>query len=316
MITPTTSPFGLLSRPAPLGFERSASQRHRHLFGVDDLGDDELLALTRPCFSPPPATRAPWGTMSLLFDQPSVRTAAGFAASGLRVGLVPMGVNARGHCARADVALEDEVHQLSFISDCVVVRSGEPLDADALRHCDAPVINAGDGGHEHPTQALIDLAALRMLGLEDQRVTLMGNLRDHRTQHSLARVLRRLGVSVVLLSPPGMGMPARFVDGLATVETDDPALADEVLASSDFIYLTPTRWWSTPEHHGGEAFKLDLERARRVLRPQARVLHPFPRTGELDVSVDASPYNGYHRQLALANGVRARLLAHLLGRGP
>lgn len=314
MITPTSSPYGLLSRPAPLGFERSAAQRHRHLLVVDDLSDPEVLALNRPCFSPPPAARAPWGTLSLLFDQPSVRTAAGLAASGLRVGLVPMAVQARGHRARDPVSIDDEVHQLSFISDCVAVRSNDALDTEALRQCDAPVVNAGDGCHEHPTQALIDLAALRMLGLEDQRVVLMGNLRDHRTQHSLARLLTRLGVTVVLLSPPGLAMPVRFTGGLNTVETDDVAEADEVLSSGDFVYLTPTRCWNTPEHQGGAAFRLDLARARRVFRPEVRVLHPFPRTDELDPSVDASPYNGYHRQLAMANGVRTRLLAHLLGR--
>jgi len=314
MITPTTSPFGLLSRPAPLGFERSAAQRHRHLLVVDDLSDQEVLMLTRPCFSPPPPTRTPWGTLSLLFDQPSVRTAAGFAASGLRVGLVPLGVQARGHSARDRVSIDDEVHQLSFISDCVAVRSSDTLHTEALRHCDAPVINAGDGCHEHPTQALIDLAALRMLGLEDQRVVLMGNLRDHRTQHSLARLLTRLGVTVTLLSPPGMAMPARFTGGLTTIETDDADEADAVLSTSDFVYLTPTRCWNTPEHRCGAAFRLDLARARRVFRPTVRVLHPFPRTDELDPSVDASPYNAYHRQLALANGVRTRLLAHLLGR--
>lgn len=77
-------------------------------------------------------------------------------------------------------------------------------------------------------------------------------------------------------------------------------------------YLTPTRYWNTLQPHGGSAFRLDLARAQRVLREGAVVLHPFPRLDELDVSLDASSFNGYHRQLAGANAVRARALRLLL----
>lgn len=302
-----------LPRPAqPRRNLRAGTPCRRHLLGVDDLSDAELLALTHPAGLAPMLSRGPWGTLGMLFEQPSLRTASGFAASGLRVGLVPVQVNARGHEVRAQLNLADELHQLSVNTDCVVVRASEPLDPEALRTCPAPVINAGDGCREHPTQALIDLAALRALGLDGQRVTLMGNLRDHRTQHSLARVLMRLGVQVTLLAPPGMAMPAAFAGGVVTVESEDDEVVDEILSGSDFVYLTPTRYWNTLQPHGGSAFRLDLARAQRVLREGAVVLHPFPRLDELDVSLDASSFNGYHRQLAGANAVRARALRLLL----
>jgi aspartate carbamoyltransferase catalytic subunit len=290
------------------------ANRCRHLLGIDDLDDDELLMLSHPELPRGATPPAPWGTLGLLFEQPSLRTASGFAASGLRVGLVPVAVDARGHAVRATLDLADELHQLSITTDCVAVRTGEALAGDALWACEAPVINAGDGSNEHPTQALIDLTALRREGLEGRRVVLMGNLRDHRTQHSLARALTRLGVDLTLLSPPELGMPPRYVNGQATVQSSDSAVVDEVLSQCDCVYLTPTRYWNTPDHQGGNAFRLDLARARRVLRPKAVVLHPFPRLDELDASLDHSPYNGYHRQLGAAVPVRARLLEHLLGR--
>lgn len=297
---------------------RPATSRHpsrcRHLLGIDDLDNDELLALSHPELSRGLAPPAPWGTLGMLFEQPSLRTASGFAASGLRVGLVPVGVDARGHAVRATLDLADELHQLSITTDCVAVRTGETLAADALWACEAPVINAGDGSNEHPSQALIDLTALRRAGLEGRHVVLMGNLRDHRTQHSLARALTRLGVKLTLLSPPELGMPPRYVNGLPTVQSSDSAVVDEVLSQCDFVYLTPTRYWNSLDHQGGNAFRIDLARAQRVLRPNAQVLHPFPRLDELDASLDRSPYNGYHRQLGAAVPVRARLLEHLLGR--
>ncbi len=306
-ITPTAVPF--LAVPSPW---RNAS-RCRHLLGIDDLDDAELLALSHPELPRTAVPPTPWGTLGLLFEQPSLRTASGFAASGLRVGLVPVGVDARGHAVRATLDLADELHQLSITTDCVAVRTGEALAADALWACEAPVVNAGDGSNEHPTQALIDLTALRRAGLEGRRVVLMGNLRDHRTQHSLARALVRLGVDLTLLSPPELGMPPHYVNGLPTVQSNDSAVVDEVLSQCDFVYLTPTRYWNTLDPQGGNAFRLDLARAQRVLRPKAQVLHPFPRLDELDASLDQSPYNGYHRQLGAAVPVRSRLLGHLLG---
>ena len=177
----------------------------------------------------------------------------------------------------------------------------------------SPVVNAGDGSNEHPTQALVDIAAMRRDGLDGRTVVLMGNLRDHRVHHSLARLLGRQDVRLVLVSPAGLELPPRFLpEGAQQIEATDARTVDEVLATADFVYMTPVQYWNTPDARHGDVLSMDLARARRVLRREAKVLHPFPRLGELAEDLDGSPWDGYHAQTALGPEVRRRTLALLL----
>jgi aspartate carbamoyltransferase catalytic subunit len=284
----------------------------RHLLSITDLSLSELEELTAPTLPPLGTPARPWGTMAFLFEQPSLRTASSFATAGLQVGLIPVAINARGHELRAGCDLADELHQLSFNAAAIVARCDTELAAGSLGPCEAPVLNAGDGPHEHPTQALIDLTALRQLGLEGKTVAMVGNLRDHRTQHSLLQGLRALGVGVKLIAPPGLAMAPRYAGSIRTLETVQAQEVDEALQAVDYIYLTPVQYWNVPHMDASAAFRFDLERARRVLRRTAKVLHPFPRHGELDPSLDGSVFNGYHGQVRLAVPVRVRLLRRLV----
>lgn len=285
----------------------------KHLLSVSDLADDELDHLTAPEIDTTENRGVRGGLMSCVFEQPSLRTASGFAAAAVQLGLAPVFIDVRGHEVRRDLDLYDELEQLCMTSQLVVVRTSHPITADALENCESPVVNAGDGDNEHPTQALVDLAAIRRHFPDGCRVLQMGNLRGHRTQHSLSLALSRMGFSVQHVSPAGLPMPERFSGGVTTVQTSDPDHVDSLLSLADIVYMTPVKYWDNPQAKD-PAFELNASRALRVLRPGAKVLHPLPRCGELHRDVDSLAFNGYHDQLRGALNVRTKAMRLLFSR--
>ncbi|MBK3780172.1 hypothetical protein G3A43_07865 [Paraburkholderia aspalathi] len=287
----------------------------RNLLSIHDVNADELKALTEPSFRRADEHSALRGTLAFLFLQPSLRTMSSFANAAAQLGLVPVPIRTTGSSVRDKVDLDDEIEQLGLNSRCVVTRTESPLRAARFSNMRAPLVNAGDGSNEHPTQALIDLTTMRMLGLEGKHVVLMGNVHDHRVHHSLAAGLARLGMcSAELLCPAGLPMPAPYLpDGMRCTEASSAEEVDEVLSRADFVYLTPTQFFhSMPHLEFGDIFALDMAKALRVLKPTAKILHPFPRFKELALDLDNSSYDGYHLETSMATPVRRRLLHWLL----
>jgi aspartate carbamoyltransferase catalytic subunit len=300
-----------------------------HLISVRDLSLEHALMLTAPFKRQPTcAPCAPQrGSVNLLFQQPSLRTASSFSAAAVHLGLTPVLLSTGGSALRDRCELHDELVQLSHLGRAVIVRSTQSLAGTDLSRMACPVVNAGDGDNEHPSQALLDLTTLRTLGLgalgsERSTVLLMGNLKEHRVNHSLYVLLRTLsvhfGLHLVCIRPPGLGMPERYLDvpeGLASsrhFEFRGPRDVDAVMSEADFVYLSPLPAWTSPLAPALPAFSLNLARAKAVLQPHAKILHPFPRHGELGWDLDGSPFDGYRLQTSLGPAVRARLLAHLL----
>lgn len=291
----------------------------RNFLSINDVDDAELEQLTRPAFEerrdgPPIA-----GAMAFLFEQVSLRTMSSFAAAGVSVGLTPIPLTVRGQVSRDRVDFNDEVRQLSLIARCVVARSASPLAPIAHRPGASPVINAGDGSNEHPSQALLDVATMRSFGpLQGRRVTLMGNLR-HRVHHSLLMALERLGARARLVSTAGMAMDPKYTSRATEIRVADTgAEVDEALHDADFVYQTPLWHWEAPERDPQTmaAYGLQRERAERVLKTGAKILHPFPRTEELDPDLDGTCFDAYHLQTSMGPAVRRRLLMLLLGDAP
>lgn len=286
---------------------------NRNLLGIGDISDAELIDLTSPENRRVRAPAALRGTLAFLFEQSSLRTMSSFAAAGSRVGLAPIAITTKGGAFRDQCDLYDEVTQLSLTSDCVVLRSGQELEKSRLSACNAPIINAGDGSNEHPTQTILDIAVMRSFGLHEKTVAIIGNLRDHRTSHSLAMALGRLPVSLRLVTPTGMAMDRRYVPDTAEVITANTVAAvDTAIEDADFIYLPPVRYWNSPDLDFAGAYDFDIDRANRVLKSNARILHPFPRFAELDKSLDGSRFDGYHMQTAMGPMIRERILRFLL----
>ncbi len=286
-----------------------------NLLSIRDLSTADLLALSEPVAStaPTPGARQVAGTLAFLFQQPSLRTMSSFAAAATRVGLTPISITTTGDDLRDQIEFEDEIQQLSLTSRCVIVRSRSSLDRDAYRVCPVPIINGGDGNNEHPTQTLIDLAVMRHFGLEDRTVVIMGNLSDHRTTHSLVLALQRLRVRLRLLSPRELRMDPSYLSGSAEVcFAEDDRARDEALRDADFVYILPTISWSSLARGFQNTYRLDLDLAIRVLKPTAKILHPFPRLGELDKSLDYTTYDAYHLQTSVGSTVREKVLRRLL----
>lgn len=284
-----------------------------NLLSIDDVSDYELLLLTSPESQTwhPPAM--PHGTLAFLFEQASLRTMSSFATAGARVGLAPIAITTKGGAFRDQCDLYDEIDQLSLTSNCVVVRTATELDRSRLVKCAAPVVNAGDASNEHPTQTLLDIAVMRLLGLFGKTVAIVGNLRDHRTAHSLAKGLGRLPVKLRLVAPNGMAMADRYVPDHAEVAVANTvAEVDDLIADADFVYLPPVRYWNSPDLNFFGAYDFDLARAERVLKSSARILHPFPRFAELDKSVDGSKFDAYRMQTAMGPAVRENILRLML----
>jgi aspartate carbamoyltransferase catalytic subunit len=255
------------------------------------------------------------GTLAFLFEQASLRTMSSFAAAGARIGLAPIAITTKGGPFRDQCDLYDEIEQLSLTSDCVVVRAGTVLDRSRLSNCASPVLNAGDATNEHPTQTILDIAVMRSLGLFGKSVAIVGNLRDHRTAHSLAKGLGRLPVKMRLVAPDGMAMPHQYVPCHAEVATANTiSEVNALIEDIDFIYLPPVRYWNAPDLDFQGAYDFDLRRAESVLRPSAHILHPFPRFAELHRSVDGSKYDSYRMQTAMGPAVRERILRLMLAR--
>jgi aspartate carbamoyltransferase catalytic subunit len=259
----------------------------------------------------------PGRIMATLFYEPSTRTRLSFEAAMLRLGgQVISTENARDFSsAIKGETLEDTVRIVAGYSDCIVLRhSEEGAAARAAEVSPVPIINAGDGPGQHPTQALLDLFTIQVeLGrLDDIRVVMVGDLSHGRTVHSLAYLLALYrGVRVTLVAPDRIRMSEGVVDhlikhGVEVRQTEDLLGA---VADADVVYQTRIQVerfsepWEDSEDHRRN-FRI-TEEVMDHLPKKAIVMHPLPRVGEIDPAVDRDPRAAYFRQAR--NGVSVRM---------
>ncbi|MFB3881749.1 MAG: aspartate carbamoyltransferase [Armatimonadota bacterium] len=283
--------------------------------------------------------------LSTLFYEPSTRTRLSFEAAMLRLGGGVISVADAGVTSVAKgETIADTARIVASYADIIVLR--HPLEGSArvaADYADVPVINAGDGSHEHPTQTLLDLYTIRREKgkLKGLSVALVGDLRHGRTVHSLAFGLARFGANVTFVSPRGLEMPGHLVDrlqkefgctpaqyhSLGEVVTDpdslkrrggdQKALATEVVATFDAVYLTRLQKERFPSNNAYQQAKKGYAVTDQLLsraRPDTLVMHPLPRVDELDYDLDNDPRAAYFRQAAYGLPVRMALLAALLGK--
>jgi aspartate carbamoyltransferase catalytic subunit len=254
--------------------------------------------------------------MAALFYEPSTRTRLSFESAMLRLGGQTMGTdNAREFSSAAKgETLEDTIRIVTGYADVIVLRHPEEGAARRAAAVSAvPIINAGDGKGQHPTQALLDVYTIRdELGrLDGVRVAMVGDLANGRTVRSLAYLLTRYrDVSVIFVAPPEVAMGAdikRHLDehGVAWEETSE---LERVLPEVDVLYQTRIQ----KERFQDEALyrlvrgsyligRAEMER----MRPDAILMHPLPRVDEISPEVDGDPRAAYFRQAR--NGVQIRM---------
>jgi len=260
--------------------------------------------------------------LATLFFEPSTRTRLSFESAMLRLGGQTLGfADASTSSATKGESLADTARMVSAYADIIVVR--HPL-AGAARvmadFSDKPVINAGDGAREHPTQTLTDLFTIRReLGtLEGLKVGLAGDLKYGRTVHSLAPVMAQFGSDIVCIAPEVLRMPEGVLQqvraaGRAATETTDLAAA---MADLDVLYMTRIQRERFPSDDDYQAVKGCCNLTPELMtrgKEGLRVLHPLPRVDEIDPGVDVDRRAAYFRQAAGGVPVRMALIALLLG---
>ena len=258
-----------------------------------------------------------------LFYEPSTRTSSSFTSAMERLGGSVIPINeVRYSSVSKGESLPDTVRTLECYADVIVLRHPEVgASALAARYARKPIINAGDGIGEHPTQALLDLfTVLEELGrIDGLTVTMLGDLKYGRTVHSLARLLSLYDVRLHYVSPDILRMPAELVDevrakGIAQAEH---GALEEVLGETDVLYVTRVQKERFDDLEAYERVKgtfVITPDTMRQAKERMIVMHPLPRVGEIAMEVDDDPRAAYFRQMEYGLYVRMALLALVLGK--
>ncbi len=261
--------------------------------------------------------------LATLFFEPSTRTRLSFESAMLSLGGNVLGFSeAASSSAAKGESIADTVAVCSGYADIIAMRhpkEGAPLVASA--HSSVPIINAGDGGHYHPTQTLTDLLTIRHeIGRFDNlTIGLCGDLKFGRTVHSLIGAMSRYaGVKFVLISPEELKLPS-FVKqeyiknkGIEYVQTDS---LEEVMGDLDILYMTRVqkeRFFNEEDYLRLKDSFILTEDKMKLARKDMRVLHPLPRVNEIATAVDNDPRAAYFRQARYGKFIRMALILKLL----
>lgn len=262
--------------------------------------------------------------LATIFYEPSTRTRLSFEAAMQKLGgSILTAENARENSSAAKgESIADAIRVVGGYADVIVMRHFEEGAAKAAAEISpVPLINAGDGAGEHPTQALVDIYTImkELGGAEGKRIALVGDLLYGRTIHSLLQLLCLYpGVSVDLVAPINLRLPAKYIDYLRekNVSFREIEALDEVVGTADVLYITRVqreRFASSEDYEAiKDSYFVDTTIANK-LKTNAIILHALPRLNEIDPEVDKNPRAAYFRQARNGLFVRMALLQHLLG---
>ena len=286
---------------------------------------DELVAKANDIIARPEAYahKCDGKILATLFFEPSTRTRLSFESAMLSLGGKVLGFSsASSSSASKGESVSDTIRTVSCYSDIIAMRhpkEGAPLVASM--HSEVPVINAGDGGHNHPTQTLTDLLTIqREKGrFNDLTVGFCGDLKFGRTVHSLISALSRYtGIKIVLISPEELKLP-RYVKEQYIKSRNIPYIQstslDEVMPELDILYMTRVqreRFFNEEDYlRLKDSYILTPEKLKNA-KPDLRILHPLPRVNEISVKVDDDPRAAYFRQALNGKYMRMALILKLL----
>ncbi len=301
----------------------------RHLmspldFSVEEL--DELLDLANDIEAHPDkyAHACEGKKLATCFYEPSTRTRLSFEAAMLNLGGSVLGFASQDSSSAAKgESVSDTLRVISCYADICAIR--HPKEGAALvasMHSGIPVINAGDGGHQHPTQTLTDLLTIRSLKgrLSNLTVGLCGDLKFGRTVHSLINALIRYeNVKFILISPEELRIPSYVRDDVLrahNIEFHEVERLEDAMAQLDVLYMTRVqreRFFNEEDYVRLKDFYILTKDKMRLAREDMLVLHPLPRVNEISVEVDDDPRAVYFKQAQYGVYVRMALILTLLG---
>ncbi len=261
--------------------------------------------------------------LATLFYEPSTRTRLSFESAMLHLGGQVLGFSsAASSSAAKGESVSDTIRMISCYADICAMRhpkEGAPMVATAVSSI--PVINAGDGGHQHPTQTLTDLMTIRSLKGRLNRLTigLCGDLKFGRTVHSLINALvRYTGISFVFISPEELRIPDYIREDVLDsrgVPYEEVERLEDVIGSLDLLYMTRVqreRFFNEEDYVRLKDFYILDKKKMKLAGKDMLVLHPLPRVNEISVEVDSDPRAVYFRQVQYGVYVRMALILTLL----
>ena len=326
MPTNSTSPY------LPFGENKQADWYGKDIISVKQFGRDDLEYVFGVAHEMRGMVERV-GTFDLLkgkilanlFYEPSTRTSSSFTAAMERLGgsVIPINEVKYSSVSKGE-SLPDTIRTLECYADVIVLRHPETGSAAiAAKAARKPVINAGDGVGEHPTQALLDTFTIfeELSGgsVDGMTVTMLGDLKYGRTVHSLARLLSLFKVKINYVSPEILRMPKEVMDEVNEKRIPQAEFSSlkDVLPETDVLYVTRVqkeRFEDPADYEKVKgAYVIDPE-IMKAAKQEMIVMHPLPRVGEISVDFDEDPRAAYFRQMEYGLYVRMALLAMVLGK--
>ncbi|MCD6140798.1 MAG: aspartate carbamoyltransferase [Thermococcus sp.] len=259
--------------------------------------------------------------LATLFFEPSTRTRLSFESAMHRLGGSVIGfAEASSTSVKKGESLMDTIRTVEKYADVIVIRHPREGAARlAAEVAEVPVINAGDGANQHPTQTLLDLYTIkkefgRINGL---KIALLGDLKYGRTVHSLAKALSYYNVKLYFIAPQGLEMPRHIIEEISDkVEITETNDLESVIPEVDVLYATriqKERFPDPAEYNKIKgSYRIDLKILNGA-KETLKIMHPLPRVDEISYEVDKTPYSGYFRQVWSGVPVRMALLSIVLG---
>lgn len=300
----------------------------RHLIGIEDLSIaeiEDLIATAEDIMADPEkySSVTKGKKLATLFYEPSTRTRLSFEAAMMELGGNVLGFSeAQSSSASKGESVADTAKVISCFADIIVMRhfkEGAPMVA--AMNSTVPVINAGDGGHNHPTQTLTDLLTIKCEKgrLCDLTVGLCGDLKFGRTVHSLITALSRYtGIRFVLISPKELTLPEYVKSEVLDrkgIEYFETTSLDESLPELDILYMTRVqreRFFNEQDYiRLKDSYILTLEKLD-LAKPDLCIMHPLPRVNEISVGVDSDSRACYFKQVLYGKYIRMALIKMLL----
>lgn len=264
--------------------------------------------------------------LATCFYEPSTRTRLSFESAMLNLGGNVIGFSdANSSSASKGESVSDTIRVISCFADiCAMRHPKEGAPMVAASKSSIPVINAGDGGHQHPTQTLTDLLTIRSLNgsIGNFTIGLCGDLKFGRTVHSLINALERYdNINFIFISPPELKVPDYIISDLneKNIPYKEVISLDEVMSELDILYMTRVqreRFFNEEDYVRLKDFYI-LDKAKMALaKDNMMVLHPLPRVNEISVEVDDDPRAAYFKQVQYGVYVRMALILTLLELNP
>lgn len=301
----------------------------KSLVSIEDISKDEILDLLKRAsyFEEHPNSKILDGKVAAtLFFEPSTRTRLSFETAVNRLGGRIIGFSDPGTSSSVKgETLKDTIKMVSNYADLIIMRHHlEGAARYATEVTDVPIINAGDGANQHPSQTMLDLYSIMKTqgGLENLTITMVGDLKYGRTVHSLLMAMKYFNPKFIFVASKELAMPQEYKDfcdseGISYIETED--FSPEVINQSDIIYMTRVQRERFTDPMEYERVK-DLYTLHNAMlegsKDNLRILHPLPRVNEIDTDVDENPKAYYFEQARNGLFARQAIITRALGINP